>query len=542
MRRIFTIVAAIFLLATTALRAEELNIYASGLSAGTVDDTKQEVKISYTLNAPATSLALILQAGEAEPVEIAITDAAALTKGAHTDVTVSLSGVPSGTYAWSIKATGEATNAVPVKLSDDSAPFQFYFPSGIAVDNSFESPYFGHAYVAEGDGGQCGGGGRLTEDGIYVYKPTLEGISLQPFAGNVNWSSDESFAEGVRSPGRLSIDAAGKVYIADNSTTNSGVYIMDPAHPETDFTSVFAIDSRDAAGLVTASSNVIHGRIPALYVENAGDNTVLYTIDRNCLPADSPEHSYIPSGMIFKYTIGSLAAPYSSLPEIIYNNPITGVDQNAGKLANDAMSLISDRRGGLWVCQNRGADAVHMPCILHLNSQGVEDYNSATASLGLGNTNASTRGGMAINPEGTLLAIGNNRYVRIYSITFDDLTGIPSLTQISVNAININGTNIESIAFDVADNIYVISASTERFYAYALPKPDNTFTTPAPSAFTLTVVGSPTTVDSNLTAKTPKSILYTTVTGITASDAAKGLLLKKTTYTDGSVKMEKVIK
>ena len=57
MRRFFTIVAAMAL-AITVLHAQEPNIYASGLSANTVDNTNQEVQISYTLNAPASSLTI----------------------------------------------------------------------------------------------------------------------------------------------------------------------------------------------------------------------------------------------------------------------------------------------------------------------------------------------------------------------------------------------------------------------------------------------------------------------------------------------------
>lgn len=66
MRRFLTIVTAMSL-AITALHAQEPNIYASGLSANAVDNTNQEVKISYTLNAPATSLTIILQKETAPP-------------------------------------------------------------------------------------------------------------------------------------------------------------------------------------------------------------------------------------------------------------------------------------------------------------------------------------------------------------------------------------------------------------------------------------------------------------------------------------------
>ena len=89
MRRFFTIAAAISL-AITVLHAQEPNIYASGLNANTVDNTNQEVQISYTLNAPASSLTIILQKETDLPYEIQITESEALTKGTHTNIAVSL--------------------------------------------------------------------------------------------------------------------------------------------------------------------------------------------------------------------------------------------------------------------------------------------------------------------------------------------------------------------------------------------------------------------------------------------------------------------
>ena len=43
-------------------------------------------------------------------------------------------------------------------------------------------------------------------------------------------------------------------------------------------------------------------------------------------------------------------------------------------------------------------------------------------------------------------------------------------------------------------------------------------------------------------AKTEKSVSYITLTGIAAPATTKGLLLKKITYTDGSVKVEKEVR
>ena len=117
MRRFFTIVAAMAL-AITVLHAQEPNIYASGLSANTVDNTNQEVQISYTLNAPASSLTIILQKETDPPYEIQITESEALTKGGHTNIAVSLSTIPTGNYTWKLKAVGKETVNEPTLIDN----------------------------------------------------------------------------------------------------------------------------------------------------------------------------------------------------------------------------------------------------------------------------------------------------------------------------------------------------------------------------------------------------------------------------------------
>jgi hypothetical protein len=487
MKRIFLFVMAALFCALTSL-AQQANIYASGLKAGAV--VNGEVAIDYFLNTDAIALEILfVGSDQAIAATVPVTEAALLTKGAHT-ATISLEDVPEGTYKWSVKATATANGAAPVKISDDASKFKFYVPMGLAVDGNYESPFFGRIYVAEGVGSAIStnpdyfGDGRVTNDGIYTFDPSLESLNDAAYAGGVSW---DPAAGGPlpttpnTSPARLAIDAAGQIYIADGMPSNSGIWIMDPAHPENAFTNLFAEGTRDAEGLVTVGGEVIHGRVPALYVDGSGDDAILYTIDRNYLPDTYSPRVYLPSGMVFKYDIGSLATPYAAKPSIVYDNA-------ASKLGNDAMALIPDGRGGWWICQSRWNDGAAVPCILHLNDQAIEDYNSASQNiLASPASNASYRGAMAINQNGNLLAIGSDKFVKFFSIAYDPDTEIPSLAAIAEYNINIDGTNIDGVSFDVAGNLYAISASTERLYAYAMPKAENTFTTPAPAASTITV-------------------------------------------------------
>jgi sugar lactone lactonase YvrE len=209
-------------------------------------------------------------------------------------------------------------------------------------------------------------------------------------------------------------------------------------------------------------------------------------------------------------------------------------------LVNDAITLVPDGRDGFWAFQNRSGDAAAMPSLLHVNASGVCDWKSGSATTQI--IGGGSRGAMALNQEGNLIAVCKSKHVAFYSIAYDG-AGIPTLSLVEEYDININGTNIDALAFDVAGNIYVVSASTERFYAYAMPKAggsQNTFITPAPSASEL-VVNNDTGIDTDAYGKVVKSVSYNTLTGLAVPATTQGLLLKKTTYTDGSVKIEKAL-
>jgi flagellar hook assembly protein FlgD len=114
MRKVFLLFAALFVYGAMSY-AQQANIYASGLSAGTVSENN-EVSFTYTLNADATSLNIqILNEDGTTAKTIPLTEATLLTKGAHT-ATVTVDGLATGLYAWSVTATAAANLPAGVYL------------------------------------------------------------------------------------------------------------------------------------------------------------------------------------------------------------------------------------------------------------------------------------------------------------------------------------------------------------------------------------------------------------------------------------------
>ena len=90
---------------------------------------------------------------------------------------------------------------------------------------------------------------------------------------------------------------------------------------------------------------------------------------------------------------------------------------------------------------------------------------------------------MAISLDGTRIAMGCNNEIKILGITYNE-EGVPSIKRLHSIKPGL-GANSNSLAFDWAGNVYLISNSGERLGMWTLPKADNTAITPAPSSQTI---------------------------------------------------------
>jgi hypothetical protein len=444
----------------TVAPTAKANIYASELS---IETTNEGYNLKFTLNENAKAVSVILYNGSEVLKTI---DAGPLSKGIQT-VLLATADLPEGTYDWTVTAT---TNAIdrPMKISDNTQPqMQFYSPRGVAVDNSFESQYFGRIYATETAPGAVTN--RTTKDGIYILNSALQDVTNQganSYAGGVSWGA-------ASSPMRVSVGEDGKVYLTDFSDTNPGVWIMNPEKPSDNFKAVFS-GLTLATGLASKNGVNVHGAISHCWSTGTGVNTKLYTFDKYYTDATASNR-----GNLLQYNIGNLESAWQTAPSaIVYNDGLNGNLQQ-----NYNSCIAPDGRGGWWISQYRAEDAVGIPSLIHVKPDGLVSFNSGKTPLLIGN---SQEGGMAVNVEGNKIAMGCSDEVKVFEIMFDN-QGVPSIKLLhSIKPAM--GIKTVGLAFDRAENLYVISNTTERLGVWAMPKSDNSFTTPAPSKYRISVI------------------------------------------------------
>jgi N-acetylmuramoyl-L-alanine amidase len=444
----------------TVTPTAKANIYASELKA---EATITGYNLKFTLNEASTSTIITVYNGSDVVKTI---DAGPLSKGQQT-VTIQSSDFADGNFTWTVTSKTDGIDR-PLKYSDNNQlQLQFYSPRGVAVDNNFESPFFGRVYATETVPGTIPGG-RTTTDGVYILNSALADVTSQganAYAGNVTWGAGSS-------PMRLCVAPDGKVYINDWSDAHPGVWIMDPANPTGTFTPVFSGLTKATSGLSSFNGINVHGSIAHCWVLGTGADTKLYTFDEDYVDATATS-----PGNVLQYNIGTLATPWQSAPSaVVYNDALNGnLQQNMNSC------IAPDNRGGWWISQYRATDAAAIPSLIHIGTDGMVNFNSGLTPTLIAN---SYQAGMAVNYDGTKLAMGCQDEIKIFAISYSE-TGIPTLTLLhSIKPAM--GANSAGLAFDRAGNVYLISNSSERLGVWALPKADNQYVTPAPSSQKIT--------------------------------------------------------
>lgn len=434
MKKLFSVICAALL--SVSMFAAEANIYASKVCVATSGTT---ATVSYVLNAPATSLDLVLMGLDKTIVKsYPITDASALTKGKHL-TSVSIEAAAGDAQIWGIKAVA-AANETFQKVSDEdnNSALQYYLPQGLVINTNPVNKNFGNTYVAEPCPGASDGTTATTKSmtaGLYVLNAALEGENVgSAYQYGLTMSgARSSFA-------RPTLDADGMLYVANYESAK--IYKINPADVTT--CTVFA----DAAKVT---------KPVALAMD----------VDGGLFVMDNPNTT--DGGTLKK----------------IYADKIVTVLQDA-TWGNSDMGLAADGRGGVWIAQHRYAIDAYAG-LSHVNANGEIDYKVASgadeAILAMfdHDANFSYRGQVAVSKDGSMIAFGGNKVATVFAVTYDAVTGAPTLEKKFQTTAGGCGNNVDGLGFDAVDNLYVMSASKERLFVWALPRTVNEYISPATS-------------------------------------------------------------
>ena len=413
--------------ANARIFASELNVVKHG----------DDMEFSFVANIDAYNAAIIFfgeEHNEIARIEL-LDDVHAGLNTIVMDVT-ELPGEVGDTFSWAVELQAGGVTALTEFTDASKGIYDFYLPQGIAVDNNVESPFFGRVYISESTNGASDGGCDRTkaqQGGIFVYDAALNELNDE----NTGYHND-LMGDSRQAFKRIKVGLDGSVYVNKNVAGGTCIYKFNPAD------------------LTATPTQITDASLTAINSFCLDGDSVIFVLD-NANTTDG--------GKIVK----------------IQNGIATMLVQDA-IWANIDNDLVADGRGGVWVAQHRySLDAYS--ALTHVTADGTIDYMvkagvdaSITDMFDKAN-NLSYRGTLAMNEERDMIAFGGNKKVTLFNVAYDEATGVPTLTK-GLQTPEL-GTNIDGIAFDAVGNLYVMSASTERFYAFGLPMAENISMIPA---------------------------------------------------------------
>lgn len=436
---------------TTEPEDPEVGLPAANVRAWAYDLALAVEGEQYTFSFKATTAALAtLILTDVEGTELATIDLGLAEAGDNVAV-LDASELPAGQeVTWAVKLEAGAIAEFTEVTDASRGIYNFYLPQGVAVDNNPESATFGTIYVAAAtDGASDGGSDRADTQkrGIFIYDQELNELNPTSNVGIV--PSNVTF-------GATSRQVMKRLVI--NPATNEVAF----AH-NADPMAVWAVPTENVGG---EAKNLIEG----LGFTNV--NSICFTEDGTLYVLES--NGYPAPGSLYK----------------VANGVVDTIFAGNTRFGNGDNALVSDNRGGVWICQNRGQLDTYNQ-LTHVNAAGEIDFEVNTATPNGFESMNTARGSIAYNPAEDILAMslgtGSTIGASLYKVTYDEATGVPALTLIGSTPSM--GKNVDGLAFDYAGDLYGLSANKERLYKYAVPTDNNVCTTPAASKYAFQVEG-----------------------------------------------------
>ncbi len=441
------------------------------------------LNVSYSLNAAATDVNIHVKDEEGETV--ATHAAGALAAGDYT-AEIALDELENGNYTWEIEVAGETATTIK-----EFASWNFYHPSGMDVDNSFESGSFGTLFVCEGynQGKTSNSTGTYVSaqpngafgGGLYIFNPRGEQILNKDggarFYPSFLTCTDRTFTGGNGSHNngadfaRVAIAEDGRIFV--NRYNTAGDYYLyaeslEQLVADGEFTSLVADKTMTDAIYYDESGNYLAGPAQGFDVIGSGEDLRLVAISRKTNSIDTGTSL----NLAVEYALGTS----SVLPTPTY------VDALNGKytISRDRSANIQfDNEGGIWYCQYRGTPNNSEPALVYIDANGEIKYFEGKGG------NVRRNAGLSVSPDGKFLAAPSAAgTVSVYEIFHLEDGSIYLNEEYKITGV---GNNEYSLAWDAAGNLYGGNATKELVKGYAIPRTEP-FTTKAASKYAFTVV------------------------------------------------------
>lgn len=427
---------------------EARNAYAYDIK---VDKGAKEATVSYKLNTAATAVKVQLVSDGTVCKEVTgttVTDGANIVKVPLTDLTAGKK------YSFRVVAASENVKAPTI----DKVAYKFYAPHGVIVDANPESSHFGRVITTEAVATSKTGYISSTDGiGLYAFDAQLKSIKNKEgglaFKGGLDLKKGKEGSTSYLDPKKIRLTDDGRIFIGRMTfdKSQSSIYEVNPDDLDANFTEFFKGKVNDKSEVVTNDDKFIGAQVVSFDFKGSGDNLKMIVLSSNN------------AGAAFSYA-GFRTDEYNVGTSKTWDKePSAKVEALSGQYTISATNatVAYDNEGGIWYCQYRATPNNEQPALVHINAQGIEDYKDVTTVCG--------GGGFKFNHDFSLVAIANKKAnVGIYSITKDS-EGKIALTLQYEFATTI-GTNCNDMAWDYANNLYIVGNSGEWMKVVALPR------------------------------------------------------------------------
>ncbi len=488
----------------------QARIYAYGLQQTKGQAVVENGSIaSYTLtfktNTAATSAKVNLMKGETVVASFEAEATDATKKSWKAVVNASKVG-EAGTYTWEAEVSAPAVKswATISDHTNNKDNFVFYRSYGLAIDNNPENDAFGTIYAVN----QATAANYTKGIGMWTYSPELTLLNNSPYSieGVIG---DKNTGE---SPSDMAIDSKGLLYLSNNSTNGSGVYVVDPTQ---NYSAKQIFEGTRENGVIKdTDGNEISSMVAAVGVYGKDSDREIFTIDNAT--------GGVTDFYIKRYEIGSQETwnTEASFKQNKFAISETGTMSIVNK--NCAIEPIAE---GYWISQYRTATSKNEPLLAFINNNNEVKYNYNLANDSF--TGSSQNGAIAVDEKTKTVAVAsaNNVIIMNYNIATD---GKVTTSNEKTYSLTDNHRRPNDMAFDYAGNLYSVTSNKETLSVWSVPTENNICKTPAKSTMTIEITSSDiqTGVEEvGVDANAP--VEYYNLQGVKVENPSNGIFIKK---------------